>query len=121
VRLNPLDTLLGVFSHDIAIDLGTANTLVMVRGRGLVIEEPSVVAIDRIERRIIAVGAEAKRMVGRTPADVVAVRPLRDGGYTGPLSVEIEFQGEPWPPLPEVDRAVQASYAYLQRVIAEIG
>ncbi len=79
MRLNPLDTLLGVFSHDVAIDLGTANTLVMVRGRGLVIEEPSVVAIDRIERRIIAVGAEAKRMVGRTPADVVAVRPLRDG------------------------------------------
>lgn len=49
------------------------------------------------------------------------LRTLRDGGYTGPLSVEIEFQGEPWPPLPEVDRAVQASYAYLQRVIAEIG
>ena len=79
MRLNPLDSLLGVFSHDIAIDLGTANTLVMVRGKGLVIEEPSVVAIDRIERRIIAVGSEAKRMVGRTPADVVAVRPLRDG------------------------------------------
>ncbi len=78
-RINPLDILLGPFSQDIAIDLGTANTLVWVRGRGLVIEEPSVVAIDKLSRRIIAVGAEAKRMVGRTPADIVAVRPLRDG------------------------------------------
>jgi len=79
VRLNPLDILLGPFSQDVAIDLGTANTLVWVRGKGLVVEEPSVVAIDKVGRRIIAVGAEAKRMVGRTPADVVAIRPLRDG------------------------------------------
>ncbi|MBI1885822.1 MAG: rod shape-determining protein [Chloroflexi bacterium] len=69
----------GVFSHDIAIDLGTANTLVMVKGRGIVIDEPSVVAIDKTDKRILAIGAEAKRMVGRTPADIVAVRPLRDG------------------------------------------
>ncbi len=68
-----------MFSHDVAIDLGTANTLVMVKGRGIVIDEPSVVAIDRINKKILAIGAEAKRMVGRTPADIVAVRPLRDG------------------------------------------
>src|SRR5574341_724985 len=77
--VNPLNALLGLFSHDVAIDLGTANTLVMVRGRGIVIDEPSVVAIDRVNKKILAIGAEAKRMVGRTPADIVAVRPLRDG------------------------------------------
>ena len=69
----------GLFSSDMAIDLGTANTLVMVRGRGIVIDEPSVVAIDRVSKRILAIGDEAKRMVGRTPANIVAVRPLRDG------------------------------------------
>ncbi len=68
-----------MFSHDIGIDLGTANTLVTVRGRGIVIDEPSVVAIDKVSKRILAIGAEAKRMVGRTPASIVAVRPLRDG------------------------------------------
>ena len=76
---NPLSALFGLFSHDIGIDLGTANTLVTVRGRGIVIDEPSVVAIDRTTRKILAIGAEAKRMVGRTPANIVAVRPLRDG------------------------------------------
>ncbi|RLT38712.1 MAG: rod shape-determining protein [Chloroflexi bacterium] len=68
-----------MFSHDIGIDLGTANTLVSVRGRGIVIDEPSVVAIDRVSKRVLAIGAEAKRMVGRTPSTIVAVRPLRDG------------------------------------------
>ena len=77
--LNPLTALLGLFSHDIGIDLGTANTLVMVKGRGIVIDEPSVVAIDRTSKKILAIGAEAKRMVGRTPASIVAVRPLKDG------------------------------------------
>jgi len=77
--LNPLTALLGLFSHDIGIDLGTANTLVMVKGRGIVIDEPSVVAIDRVSKKILAIGAEAKRMVGRTPANIVAVRPLKDG------------------------------------------
>ena len=76
---NPLNALLGVFSHDIAVDLGTANTMVLVRGRGIIIDEPSVVAIDRINKKILAVGSEAKRMVGRTPSDIVAVRPLKDG------------------------------------------
>ena len=77
--INPLSSFLGMFSHDIGIDLGTANTLVSVRGRGIVIDEPSVVAIDRISKRVLAIGADAKRMVGRTPSTIVAVRPLRDG------------------------------------------
>ena len=77
--INPLTALLGFFSHDLGIDLGTANTLVMVRGRGIVIDEPSVVAIDKNSKKILAIGAEAKRMVGRTPANIVAVRPLKDG------------------------------------------
>lgn len=77
--MNPLTALLGLFSHDIGIDLGTANTLVMVKGRGIVIDEPSVVAIDKLTKKILAIGAEAKRMVGRTPANIVAVRPLKDG------------------------------------------
>ena len=76
---NPLNALLGMFSRDIGIDLGTANTLVLVRGKGIVINEPSVVAMKPKTKRILAVGAEAKRMVGRTPADIVAVRPLKDG------------------------------------------
>jgi rod shape-determining protein MreB len=76
---NPLSALFGLFSHDVGIDLGTANTLVTVKGRGIVIDEPSVVAIDRPSKRILAIGAEAKRMVGRTPANIVAVRPLKDG------------------------------------------
>jgi rod shape-determining protein MreB len=79
VVFNPLTALFGLFSHDIGIDLGTANTLVMVKGRGIVINEPSVVAIDRYNKKILAIGAEAKRMVGRTPANIVAVRPLKDG------------------------------------------
>src|SRR5687767_7526266 len=74
-----LDAFLGLFSRDIGIDLGTANTLVHVRGRGIVISEPSVVAIEYRTKRVLAIGAEAKRMLGRTPASIVAVRPLRDG------------------------------------------
>src|SRR6266508_2520225 len=70
---------MGMFSRDIGIDLGTANTLVLVRGKGIVINEPSVVAIDAKTKRPLAVGADAKRMVGRTPANIVAVRPLKDG------------------------------------------
>jgi rod shape-determining protein MreB len=69
----------GVFSKDLGIDLGTANTLVHVQGKGVVLSEPSVVAIDKKSRKVLAVGAEAKRMVGRTPANIIAVRPLKDG------------------------------------------
>lgn len=79
MAFNPLSSFLGMFSHDIGIDLGTANTLVSVRGRGIVIDEPSVVAIDTVSKRVLAIGNEAKLMVGRTPSTIVAVRPLRDG------------------------------------------
>jgi len=76
---NPIDAFLGLFSLDVGIDLGTANTLVYVRGKGIVINEPSWVAIERNSRKILAIGAEAKEMVGRTPANIVAIRPLRNG------------------------------------------
>lgn len=79
MAFNPLNWLLGLFSLDIAIDLGTANTLVHVRGKGIVINEPSWVTIDKRLRQPLAIGLEAKEMAGRTPANVVAVRPLRDG------------------------------------------
>lgn len=68
-----------IFSHDIAIDLGTVNTLVAVRGKGIVIREPSVVAVHKKTRQPLAIGMEAKRMIGRTPAIIEAIRPLRDG------------------------------------------
>ena len=74
-----MDMLFGQYAGDLAIDLGTANTLVSVRGKGIVIREPSVVAIDKNDDRILAVGIEAKRMLGRTPGNIVAVRPLKDG------------------------------------------
>lgn len=79
MAFNPLNWLMGLFSLDIGIDLGTANTLVNVRGKGIVINEPSWVVIDKRSRRPLAIGAQAKEMVGRTPANVVAIRPLRDG------------------------------------------
>ncbi|MBX5447288.1 MAG: rod shape-determining protein [Acidothermus cellulolyticus] len=68
-----------IFGRDMAVDLGTANTLVYVRGRGIVLNEPSVVAINTNTGGILAVGIEAKRMIGRTPGNIVAVRPLKDG------------------------------------------
>lgn len=74
-----VSALFGIFSKDLGIDLGTANTLVHVQGKGVVLSEPSVVAIDKKTKQILAVGAEAKRMVGRTPANIVAIRPLKDG------------------------------------------
>src|SRR3982074_211076 len=70
---------LGMVSADVGIDLGTANTLVHVRGRGIVLNEPSVVAVSKRTGQVLAVGTEARRMVGRTPADIVAMRPLRNG------------------------------------------
>ncbi|CAM2879433.1 rod shape-determining protein [Helicobacter burdigaliensis] len=77
-----LDKIIGWFSHDIAIDLGTANTLVLVKGQGIIINEPSVVAIqnDRfMKNKVLAVGQEAKEMVGKTPGSIQAVRPMKDG------------------------------------------
>jgi rod shape-determining protein MreB len=79
LAFNPINWLLGLFSLDIAIDLGTANTLVNVRGKGIVINEPSWVTIDKRLRQPLAIGLEAKEMVGRTPSNVMVVRPLRDG------------------------------------------
>jgi len=74
-----LDFFFGLFSHDLAIDLGTANTLVFVRGKGIAIREPSVVARHKKSKKILAIGREAKRMVGKTPALIEAFRPLKDG------------------------------------------
>ena len=71
--------LFGWFSSDIGIDLGTANTLVYVKDQGIVLREPSVVAVQAGTSKVLAVGDEAKRMLGRTPANIVAVRPLKDG------------------------------------------
>ncbi|MBI4686877.1 MAG: rod shape-determining protein [Nitrospirae bacterium] len=72
-------SILGWFSNDLAIDLGTANTLVFVKGKGIVCNEPSVVAVQRDSGRVIAVGLEAQRMLGKTPANITAMRPLKDG------------------------------------------
>lgn len=77
-----LDSFFGFFSKDLAIDLGTANTLVYVKGKGIVLSEPSVVAVrtdNRMKSRVLAVGVEAKKMLGRTPGNIVAIRPMRDG------------------------------------------
>lgn len=71
--------LLGLFSNDLAIDLGTANTLVYVKGKGIVCDEPSVVVIRKDNKKTIAVGIDAKKMLGKTPADIMALRPMKDG------------------------------------------
>jgi len=76
---NPLNVLLGLFSLDIGIDLGTANTLVYIRNKGIVINEPSWVSIDKRTKKVLAIGSEAKEMAWRTPPNIVAIRPLRDG------------------------------------------
>ena len=68
-----------VFSKDIGIDLGTANTLVYLRGKGIIVREPSVVAINKNTKSVMAVGEEAKQMIGRTPGNIVAIRPMQDG------------------------------------------
>jgi len=76
------DFILGKFSNDLAIDLGTANTLVYVKGKGIVLSEPSVVAVHKDSRgvkKVLAVGSEAKKMLGSTPGNIIAIRPLRDG------------------------------------------
>ena len=71
--------LLGLFSNDIGIDLGTANTLVYVKDKGIVLREPSVVAVHTSSRKVLAVGDEAKKMLGRTPGNITAIRPMKDG------------------------------------------
>ncbi len=82
VRCLLFDYILGLVSNDLAIDLGTANTLVYVKGKGIVLNEPSVVAVHRDlkgVKKVLAVGAEAKRMLGKTPGNIVAIRPMKDG------------------------------------------
>ena len=73
------DNLLGMFSSDMGIDLGTASTLVYLKNEGIVLCEPSVVAIEAGTSNVLAVGEEAKRMLGRTPGNIIAIRPMRDG------------------------------------------
>lgn len=73
------DRFFSLFSHDIGIDLGTANTLVWVKGKGIVIREPSVVAVHKKTKKVIAIGTEAKKMIGKTPAQIVTIRPLVNG------------------------------------------
>src|SRR5918911_360916 len=87
--IRPLSKLFGMFSRDLGIDIGTANTLVYLRGKGIVISEPSVVAIDTRTRRAFGVGAEAKAMVGKTPESIIAIRPLKDGVIADFDSVEM--------------------------------
>src|SRR5215203_1716912 len=74
-----LKSLFSLFSSDLAIDLGTANTLVYAKGRGIVGSEPSIVAINKVTNQVEAVGKEAKEMLGRTPGNIVAIRPMKDG------------------------------------------
>lgn len=74
-----LDPIWEIFTYDLGMDLGTANTLVYLRGEGIVVSEPSVVAVDKRTKQVLAVGKNAREMIGRTPANIVAVRPLRDG------------------------------------------
>jgi rod shape-determining protein MreB len=77
--LMKLRSIFSYFSNDLAIDLGTANTLVFARGRGVVVDEPSIVAINKVTNRVEAVGTEAKEMLGRTPGNIVAIKPMKDG------------------------------------------
>ncbi len=80
--INVFDAILGMFSNDLAIDLGTANTLVYLKGKGVVVSEPSVVAVQKDsvgQRKVLAVGTDAKNMLGRTPGSIVAIRPMKDG------------------------------------------
>src|SRR5215212_7184299 len=108
--IGPLNALFGLFSRDLGIDLGTANTLVYVRGKGIVVSEPSVVAIDKKTREPRAVGAEAKAMIGKTPGSIIAIRPLKDGVIADFDMVEIMLRyfirkvhsGGPMVPKPRV-------------------
>ena len=74
-----MNSIYNMISSDLAVDLGTANTLIYVKGRGVVSSEPSVVAINSGTKEILAIGQEAKNMLGRTPANIIAVRPMKDG------------------------------------------
>jgi rod shape-determining protein MreB len=102
------------FSQDLGIDLGTANTLVYVKGKGIVINEPSVVAINQRTKQILAIGSEAQRMVGRTPAHIVATRPLVDGVIS---DFEITEQMLRY----FIDKVHNQTYSFLRRPRVVIG
>src|SRR5689334_6178144 len=116
-----------LFSHDIGIDLGTANTLVFVKGKGIAIREPSIVARHKKTKRIIAIGSEAKKMLGKTPASIVTIRPLRGGVISDFDATEamIKFyikqvheQGNPLPRLlakPKVVIGIPSSVTEVER------
>ena len=70
---------MGLWTKNVAIDLGTANTIIYVKGRGIVVREPSVVAIDRYTGKVVAAGEVANKMIGRTPDNIIAIRPMKDG------------------------------------------
>src|SRR6266576_5773715 len=74
-----LRSLFSLFSSDLAIDLGTANTLVFALGKGIIVNEPSIIAVNKITNEVEAVGKEAKDMLGRTPGNIVAIKPMKDG------------------------------------------
>jgi rod shape-determining protein MreB len=107
-----LDFVFGLLSHDLGIDLGTSNTLVYVKGKGIMVREPSVVARHRRTKQIVAIGAEAKKMLGKTPATIEALRPLKDGVIADFDAAEAmlkyyilqvhEFPSRPW--LPKIPR-----------------
>src|SRR5260370_2223234 len=78
-RTRSMRSLFSMFSSDLAIDLGTANTLVYARGKGIVVNEPSIIAVNRITNEVEAVGKEAKDMLGRTPGNIVAIKPMTHG------------------------------------------
>ena len=95
-----LDRILGLFSNDLAIDLGTANTLVFVKGKGIVLSEPSVVAVKKDPRggnKVLSVGLEAKRMLGRTPGNIVAIRPMKRPASSPPRSGNASGSARPGP------------------------
>src|SRR5438270_10328480 len=77
--MNVFNNFFSFFSHDIGIDLGTANTLVWVKGKGIVIREPSVVAMHKKTKKVIAIGTEAKRMIGKTPGTIETIKPITGG------------------------------------------
>lgn len=108
--------LFSLFSHDIGIDLGTANTLVFVKNKGIVIREPSVVAMHRKTKKVIAIGTEAKKMVGKTPASIITVRPLR-GGVISDFDATLAMISHYIQEVHEVGKAVPTAFSRPRVVI----
>ena len=111
-----LNKLFSLFSHDIGIDLGTANTLVFVKNKGIVIREPSVVAMHKKTKKVIAIGSEAKKMVGKTPASIVTVRPLR-GGVISDFDATLAMISHYIQEVHEVGKAVPTAFSRPRVVI----